>query len=184
MELSPSWEAVICAATQELPSNLWNPKFHHRVHKGPPMVPVLSQIDPVHTIPSYLRSILILSTHVRLGFRYFFPHYAQRTCPIHTSNVPSTKTHIQFLTLKSIIQGICPGPRFLMNFRNKVIFYGELLAPRQTPKLEDHPLSAVRDCLFNIFAATLYIWRLSPPSATWRRAMPWWQRTHLQLINL
>jgi hypothetical protein len=29
-----------------------------------------------------------------------------------------------------------------------------LLAPRPTPKLEDHPLSAVRDCLFNIFAAT------------------------------
>jgi hypothetical protein len=36
-------------------------------------------------------------------------------------------------------------------------FYGEeLLAPRPTPKLEDHPLSAVRDCLFYIFAAALY----------------------------
>ena len=42
--------------------------------------------------------------------------------------------------------------------RNKICFYGEqLLAPRPTPKLEDHPLSAVRDCLFNIFAATLHI---------------------------
>ena len=39
-----------------------------------------------------------------------------------------------------------------------VCFHGEeLLAPRQTPKLEDHPLSAVRDCLFNLFAATLHI---------------------------
>jgi hypothetical protein len=39
-----------------------------------------------------------------------------------------------------------------MNFRNKFIFYGdELSAPRPTPKLENHPLSAVRDCLFNIF---------------------------------
>ena len=38
------------------------------------------------------------------------------------------------------------------------MFYGEeLLAPRPTPKLEDHPLSAARDCLFNIFAATLHI---------------------------
>jgi len=37
-------------------------------------------------------------------------------------------------------------------------FYGEeLLAPRPTTKLEDHPLSAVRDCLFNIFVATLHI---------------------------
>jgi len=37
-------------------------------------------------------------------------------------------------------------------------FYSEeLLAPYPTPKLEDHPLSAVRDCLFNIFAVTLHI---------------------------
>jgi len=32
----------------------------------------------------------------------------------------------------------------------------ELLAPRPTPKLEDHTFSAVCDCLFNIFAATLH----------------------------
>jgi hypothetical protein len=45
-------------------------------------------------------------------------------------------------------------------FRNIVIFDGEeLLAPRLTPKLEDHPLSAARDCLFIIFAATLHIRR-------------------------
>jgi hypothetical protein len=36
-------------------------------HKSPPLVPILSQIDPVHTIPSYLRSILILFTNPRLG---------------------------------------------------------------------------------------------------------------------
>jgi len=34
-------------------------------------------------------------------------------------------------------------------------------APRPTPKLEDHPLSAVHDCLFNIFAATLHTQRTS-----------------------
>jgi hypothetical protein len=34
-------------------------------------------------------------------------------------------------------------------FRNLIIFYvEELLAPRPTPKLEDHPLLAVRNCLF------------------------------------
>jgi hypothetical protein len=72
--------------------------------------------------------------------------------------------------------------RLLMNFLNKLIFYGEeLLAPRLSPKLEDHPLSAVRDCLFNIFAATFHIWRPSPPYATWGRAM-WWQGTHLTCL--
>ena len=32
-----------------------------------------------------------------------------------------------------------------------------MLAPRPTPKLEDHPSSAVRGCLFNLFTATLHI---------------------------
>ena len=39
----------------------------------------------------------------------------------------------------------------------RICFYiKELLAPRRKPKLEDHSLSAVRDCLFNIFASTLH----------------------------
>jgi len=42
--------------------------------------------------------------------------------------------------------------------RNKTSFYAEVLStPRPTPKLENHPLSAVRDYLFNIIAATLHI---------------------------
>ena len=39
-------------------------------------------------------------------------------------------------------------------------FYCEKLLPlRTTPRLEDHPSSPVRDCLFNIFAAILHMWR-------------------------
>jgi hypothetical protein len=35
-------------------------------------------------------------------------------------------------------------------------FYGEgLLDPRPNPKLQDHPLSFFRGCLFNIFTANL-----------------------------
>jgi hypothetical protein len=42
--------------------------------------------------------------------------------------------------------------------RNMIrVFSEELLALRPKPKLEDRPLSAVRDCLFNIFSATLHI---------------------------
>jgi hypothetical protein len=49
---------------------------------------------------------------------------------------------------------------FLWYFVTWLNFYGEeLLAPLPTPKLEDHPLSAVRDSLFNIFAATFHICR-------------------------
>jgi len=40
--------------------------------------------------------------------------------------------------------------------RNILGFYGELLAPRPNPKLNDHTLSALRDYFFNLFAATLH----------------------------
>jgi hypothetical protein len=75
---------------------------------------------------------------------------------------------MEFYGIKGIAQKLMRSYlRLLVVFRNKLIFYGEeLLAPRPTPKLEGHPLSAVGDCLFNIFAATLQNWRKSPPSAT------------------
>jgi len=53
-----------------------------------------------------------------------------------------------------------PSLRTCEMFCNVISFYGEeLLATCPTPKMEDHPLSAVRDCLFKVFAATLHIWR-------------------------
>ena len=67
----------------------------------------------------------------------------------------------------------CPSFRFGGFFECVVTWFmfndEELLAPRPTHKLEDHPLSVVRDCLFSISQAVR-------PSATWGRAMPWWQR--------
>jgi hypothetical protein len=51
---------------------------------------------------------------------------------------------------------------FVKRFVKMLSFHGEdLSVPRPTHKLEDHPLFAVQDYLFNIFAATLRIWRSS-----------------------
>jgi len=65
-------------------------------------------------------------------------------------------------------QSISTGPRLsVRTFCNVMRFYGEeLLAPRPIPQLEDHPSSAVRDCLFNIFAQLPTILEAVPPSAT------------------
>jgi hypothetical protein len=57
IELSLSWEAASRSATQEFPNILWNPKFHCRVHKGPLLFPVSSQINSFHNTPSYFSSI-------------------------------------------------------------------------------------------------------------------------------
>jgi hypothetical protein len=68
MELSPSLEAANCAATQELPKILWNPKVHCRLHKSPLLVPILSQIDPAHTTLSYLSKIHFNIVHPRTSW--------------------------------------------------------------------------------------------------------------------
>jgi hypothetical protein len=50
----------------------------------------------------------------------------------------------------------------------------EVARPSPNPKLEeDHCLSAVRDCLFNVFAGIPHTWKLPPPSKTWGRAAQW-----------
>jgi hypothetical protein len=74
------------------------------------------------------------------------------------------QTHVHIPSLRSFIQRIRPGPRFLCLFCNKFILYGEgWLASRTTSKMDDHPLSFVHGCLFYIFAAPLHSWRLSLP---------------------
>jgi hypothetical protein len=56
-EQSPSWEANRFVAIQEIPSILWNPKFHYRIHNCPPPISLLSQPNPVHTPTSHFLKI-------------------------------------------------------------------------------------------------------------------------------
>ena len=57
MKQTPFSEANRFSASQEIPCNLCNQKVHYRIHKCPSPVPILSQLDPVHTTTSHFLKI-------------------------------------------------------------------------------------------------------------------------------
>lgn len=69
MQLRPSLEAGSHSDTEELPNILLNPKVQYRVHNGPPVVPTVTQTNPVYnTLTNISKIHLMLSSHLRLCF--------------------------------------------------------------------------------------------------------------------
>jgi hypothetical protein len=77
MEQRPSLEANRFSASQEISRISWNPKLHYHVHKCPPTVPILSQINPIHAqISHFLKIHLNITIPLKPGSsKYFFPTY-------------------------------------------------------------------------------------------------------------
>jgi hypothetical protein len=191
MELSPSWEAANCAATQALPSISWSPKVHYHVHKSPPLVPILSQINSIHTVPTYVSKIhfIIVHSHTFWSSQWSLSFWPSHQYPICMSLLPHSRymycqsltpwlyhsnytwRRVQAMKLPIRLSKESVQVRgFFWSLVTSLFSYREELLPHVQPP----SWRTVRDCLYNIFAATLHNWWPSPPSATWGRAIPWW----------
>jgi len=99
LEQSPSWNTASSWANQEIPHILWNVEVYSCVHKNCPVVPVLSQTDSVHTLPSYSFMILPFmpaSSKWSLSFRFSYKNYLCISHVSHACNIPHPSNPVLF----------------------------------------------------------------------------------------
>ena len=120
MEQSPSGETNRSSASQQIPRILWNPNVHYRRHKCPPPVPILIQLDPVHTLPSpFLKIHLnIIPIYAWLSQVVSFPHVSPpKPCirlssslyVLHAPSILFSLLRWYYFTFKNHILGGCKG---------------------------------------------------------------------------
>ena len=93
MVQSPSWEANWLAASQEIPRILWNTKIHYHIHKCPPIVPILSQLNPVHNSTTHFLKIhlnIILPSMPESPQWFLTPRFHHQN-PVHASPLSHTR---------------------------------------------------------------------------------------------
>jgi hypothetical protein len=97
-------------ATRQLPSILWKPKVHYRIHKTSPLNPILNQTNPFHTTSSYLCKIHLNITHS--------PTSCSSKWSLSPSDIPPSNL---YTFLFSPIRATCPAHIILIDFIIRII---------------------------------------------------------------
>ena len=168
-----SWRSILILSSHlslGLPSGLFPQGFPTKTLYTPLLSPMRATC-PAHTILDFIARTILgeeyrsLSSSV-YGFLHSPVTWSLR--PKYSPQRPVLKHHQP--TFFPQCEWPSPCSRlFVWRFRNTIRFYGqELLASRQTPCR----LSATA---FSIYSPLPSILEAVPASATWARAIPWWQ---------
>jgi hypothetical protein len=122
-----------------------------------------------HLCPIWPVLPLNLNFHFDISFATVMSDPAQYR--LHTFHVPNLMPI--FLNLGHFPKNLSKFEALCDILSQAYFLWWGLVSPTPNSQVKDHPLSAVWNCLFNIFAATPHIWSLSSPSSTWGRAMLW-----------
>ena len=115
-----SWEASSSSTSQQIQRILCNPKFHIHFHNSQPLVPIMSQFNPLHILSTgVLRSTLVLSPHLRRGLpNKLFPssfsiktlHEPPASPQVSHATTISPCSHLHFPVTSSL-----SGPNILLS---------------------------------------------------------------------
>jgi hypothetical protein len=96
---------IVTQLVKKYPAFLWNPKVHYRVHKIPPLGPILSQLNPVRSIDPYLPKVhlnVILPPTPRSS-QWSLAFGPPNQNPVNTSPSPMRATCPAYLILLDLI---------------------------------------------------------------------------------
>jgi hypothetical protein len=112
MEQSPSWEVTNHVPSQEILHLSRNPEVYYLVRNNAPLVPILSQMHPVQTLPSYISKIhsnIIFSSMPGKNFPFCFACYMP--LPSHSPWFMHPTNILWSLEIMKIILQFSPASR-------------------------------------------------------------------------
>jgi len=134
---------LVTSASQEIPRILYNPEVHHRVHNGPQLVPILSHMNPFHTLPTHFPKIhpnIILPSTLRSS---------EWSLTVRLSDQDI------YVFLIFPMRVTCPTNIILLDLITQIIFEAYQLRSSSLCSLLQHPTTSSLVCP-NIFLITLF----------------------------